>query len=97
MIAISERQLEAIQHTSQGMQQKEIALRMNCSIKNVKNLLSEARFKMNARNTLEVVAKAAKAGLICFLIASFATDIDSKNIRSRKNLRFRSTKELITG
>ncbi|GAB3099838.1 helix-turn-helix transcriptional regulator [Aestuariicella hydrocarbonica] len=65
---LAPRQKEALELTSKGLMQREIAEIMQCSIDNVRNLMSACYFKLHARNAAEAVAKAMQQGLIHFVI-----------------------------
>lgn len=62
--ALSERELEVLQHLAEGLTNKQIAQALNISANTVKFHLNAILSKLNARSRTEAVVKATRLGLI---------------------------------
>ena len=55
MEKLADREIEALDLFSRGMQQSRIAFELNCSIQQVKNIMRDTRNKLGANTTAEAV------------------------------------------
>lgn len=61
---LTAREVEMIRLIADGVESKEIAVRLNCSPRTVKSAIGAARERLNLRNRTQVVAYAIRAGMI---------------------------------
>jgi two-component system response regulator DegU len=65
-LGLTERELEIIDLVANGMNNKEIGDRLFISDKTVKNHKTTLYRKLNARNAIEVIRAAVRAGLVTY-------------------------------
>lgn len=66
------RWLQALDLTSQGLTIKKVSERMGVSVQMVNVHLMRARYKLEAKSTIEAACKAVRKGLICLLIGTLS-------------------------
>lgn len=60
----TQREIECLQHVAFGLKSNVIAHKMGCTEKSVNHILEHARKKLNAKKTVEAVAKAISMGIV---------------------------------
>lgn len=62
--SFSARERDVLAHIADGKSSKEIANALNLSPRSVERYIENCRYKLNARNKAELVAKAIAAGFV---------------------------------
>lgn len=97
---LTKQQQLVLQFAANGMKTREIGMALSISDRTVEAHLKDARQRLEAKTTVEAVAKAIRAGIVMALTAIIVTnttnymDDSDMNRRTRNSRRRRENEEL---